>query len=941
MNNSTHGMAAWHGGSGHGQGGGWYAGPPGHYGAYAGSYNGPPGPPPPGWSGYGPAGGGGGGGSGFGGYAGYQAQWGYGVPPGMSGPPPTPQAENSANANTNNNKSSNSSGNSNNPPLPPGPPPAGQNSENDGQNKMNNLNTSNSNTPGKHQDSSSQQNANAPLPQHYNNQDYNQGYSYNPSYGPSYDNYSAYSGGWYGPSGPPPIGPPPNYTQSPVSRGNSPGISGVPVKFNLPSKKGLGFNALQQQQAQQQPQQPQSQQEQQQQEQEQQKQQHEQQQVQQQQVQQQQQDQQQQAQKQQQQHVQQQQHMQQQHVQQQHVQQQQHMQQQHTQQHYQQHNTGHNKKKNKKNKNIMLMSNSPWSKMQFLSNQQQHLSPNSSGGKENNDDQATVNKSSVNEIQSGMNKTQEPKGVKDIKGMTGLVANGDWPESLKAYVGRCFARCVTELDKDQVEICLKGKLTQAANNGTLWTKNWDEESLPSIHSESAVNLITQMKNWSDAGSDTSSTSPMKQQNKKSLYNKKQLITSGYSARAIRSHRSKSRSRSRSRSKSHSRSRSVSRSKSRSPMYRKGRRDIKRRHSSESEEENKGFIQLSSKRGRSPGNRGKGKKMKAKNKADCHFYSRHGRMSLDPEFTTSERLQKRAARFSANDGGPSPSPCPVPQRKKKQLNITKTISNTFTVDGDDIDWTSMHIIGTSTALEKPYLRLTAAPDPSTVRTVDTLKRSLEHIKRQWVRNQDYRYACDQLKSLRQDLTIQGVRDDFTVQVYETHSRIALEKGDHEEFNQCQSQLKQLYCEVGGENTLEFIAYRLLYYIFTKNTLDITSLLAGLTAEQKQNECISFSLKLRAAWSLGNYHRFFQLYRNAPKMAGYLVDWFADRERKQALRAMLKGYRPGSLDVSFIKSELALGTQEEWQKFESGVSLVYTDVSKTKIDCKKSTADVIAT
>jgi hypothetical protein len=57
-------------------------------------------------------------------------------------------------------------------------------------------------------------------------------------------------------------------------------------------------------------------------------------------------------------------------------------------------------------------------------------------------------------------------------------------------------------------------------------------------------------------------------------------------------------------------------------------------------------------------------------------------------------------------------------------------------------------GLSTKIERPYLRLTSAPQPSMVRPLNVLKLALENVKQKYLENGDYSYACEQLKSIRQ-------------------------------------------------------------------------------------------------------------------------------------------------------------------------------------------------
>ena len=170
-------------------------------------------------------------------------------------------------------------------------------------------------------------------------------------------------------------------------------------------------------------------------------------------------------------------------------------------------------------------------------------------------------------------------------------------------------------------------------------------------------------------------------------------------------------------------------------------------------------------------------------------------------------------------------------------------------------------------------------------------------------------------------MQRIKNEFTVQVYEIHARIALEsvgisfspyykyltadrQTDMVEYNQCQATLKTLY-DLGIPGKVEeFTAYRILNLLHGRNRsgslyactmttqltlssfLELNLFVGQLTSRQKADPAVQHALAVQRAQAMGNYHKFCDLYLTAPYMGAYIMDHFIDRERVKALMVITK-------------------------------------------------------
>jgi len=266
------------------------------------------------------------------------------------------------------------------------------------------------------------------------------------------------------------------------------------------------------------------------------------------------------------------------------------------------------------------------------------------------------------------------------------------------------------------------------------------------------------------------------------------------------------------------------------------------------------------------------------------------------------------------------------------------------DSGELDFEALTIIGTCQTLEKRYFRLTSPPEPHTVRPEPILQEWMLQLKEFWKASaKSYEYMCDQLKALRQDLVVQRIKNSFTVDVYETHARIALEEGDLNEYNQCQTQLKELYDAGATGHEMEFTAYRILYYVNMQDnkknkdgSTEMLKMLKGLPKGAGEDTAVAHALKVRQSMANDDYYLFFKLYEAAPNMSAYIMDMMLDKIRIKAVQRIVKAYKP-SIATNFVESSLAFDSTEECVQFLQVIGIQFIG---DEIDCKASTVNPVA-
>ena len=522
---------------------------------------------------------------------------------------------------------------------------------------------------------------------------------------------------------------------------------------------------------------------------------------------------------------------------------------------------------------------------------------------------------------------------------SGSSSGSQFPPAMRSWVERAFAQCKGDDDRATTDRELRRVIEEANSAGEFWTRNWDNYPLPALSPRSPTAPIApgyNLKAFNSEGVKASSSNVVSAASSHA-YRLKQLVQEPIAPASSAYHlkcfdpvkMSEPYHNEVPVSQAYRLSFFGSENESMSSVVtaRAGQMSAL-----ESEDQSDGQLCVKG---------GKRKKKVPRTVNDVYGDS------WEYSHAEEAKRKKRLNRFDAIEVRSRESPS-----YDRWSSFTPYNQHQINQGGGDIEL-DFTVQGTCTEIEKKYLRLTSAPDPRSVRPEPILKRAIDWIASR-VKTFDpeqvqanYIFLWEQLKSVRQDLTVQRIRNKFTVEVYEMHARVCLEYNDQAELKQCQAQLDVLYEEGLGteEGRREFRAYSILYNVGKRANNNVNDMLAALSEEDRQDVFVSHALSVRSAAALGNYVALFKLYMSAPGHSQYAMNTFIEQERFSALLSIRRAYAP-TFPVHVAARQLGFGQASEcalWMEDHGAVLVKHDgdgDGASVLMDCKASAGKLVA-
>ncbi len=282
-------------------------------------------------------------------------------------------------------------------------------------------------------------------------------------------------------------------------------------------------------------------------------------------------------------------------------------------------------------------------------------------------------------------------------------------------------------------------------------------------------------------------------------------------------------------------------------------------------------------------------------------------------------------------------CPPQERARRQSMSDIQIFERLQPD-------NMNLTSAELAVKR-FARTVDDPHPSEFRTKGALARTMAHLRglldREDVRfGLVHKFLWDRYRSVRQDLYIQGITDEFAVGIFEEIVRFHV-MCEHElcgedqsvtdmegfnshlnmeQMNKALISLNDMYEKAAERGAPcptepEFRAYHLLSVMaqhgkFKGDQQAFLSTLQALRLDVREDERVQWVLKLRNAYYFGNFARFFRLVGEAPYLLACLAHVYFPHMRATCFRVMSETCAKQQIvEASWLVGTLMLEDAEE--------------------------------